>query len=143
IKGLTSRAGYAALAAQAKRNGVGTPFGSYVGQDDKDPDTYALNLSQSGLGLPDRDYYLSADPKLAEAKAAYEKLIANVLSLAGEPDAAARAKAVVAFETEIAKVSWTRVDSRDANKTYNKMSVAELAKLAPGFDFPAYIAGIG
>ncbi|WP_083942835.1 M13 family metallopeptidase [Sphingomonas soli] len=143
IKGLKTKSGYAALAAQAKRNGVGTPFGSYVGQDDKDPETYALNFSQSGLGLPDRDYYLSSDPKLAEAKAAYEKHIANVLTLAGEPDAAARAKALVAFETEIAKVSWTRVASRDADKTYNKMTIADLAKSAPGFDFQGYIATIG
>ncbi|MFZ5747793.1 MAG: M13 family metallopeptidase [Pseudomonadota bacterium] len=143
IKGLKTKAGYAALAAQADRNGVRIPFGSYVGQDDKNPEVYALNLSQGGLGLPDRDYYLSKDPKLAEAKAAYEAHIAKMFELAGEPDAAARAKAIVGFETKIAQVSWTRIDSRDANKTYNKMTVAELAKKAPGFDFAAYFKGIG
>ncbi|MES2442540.1 MAG: M13 family metallopeptidase [Pseudomonadota bacterium] len=140
IKGLRSKAGYPALVAQARRNGVGTPFGGFIGQDDKNPEVYALNLFQSGLGMPDRDYYLSTDAKLVETKAAYEKHLTNVLTLAGEPNAAARAKALVAFETEIAKVSWTRVDSRDANKTYNMMTVAQLAKSAPGFDFAAMFA---
>jgi putative endopeptidase len=143
VKGLKSKAGYAALVAQADRNGVGGPFGSYVGQDDKEPELYALSLFQGGIGMPDRDYYLSKDPKLAETKVAYEKHLATVLTLAGEPDAAARAKAIVAYETEIARVQWTRIDSRDSTKTYNKMTVAELVKKAPGFDFPAYFAGIG
>ena len=138
IHNLQSKAGYAALAAAAARNGVGTPFAASVQQDRKSPDAYAMNLFQSGLGLPDRDYYLSADPKLAEAKAAYEKHVAAMLALAGEPNAAARAKALVEFETAIAKVSWTRVENRDADKTYNKMSLAALQKSAPGFDFAGY-----
>lgn len=137
VKGAT-RATYPALVAEASRAGIGGPFGTYVGQDDKQPEIYALSLGQSGLGLPDRDYYLSTDAKLVETKAAYQAHIAKMLTLAGEPNAAARAAALVAFETEIARVSWTRVDSRDATKTYNKMSVADLAKAAPGFDFATY-----
>ena len=142
IKGLKSKAGYAALAAEADRAGIGGVFGDGVGQDDKIPDVYALNLVQAGLGLPDRDYYLSTDAKLAETKAAYQAHVAKMLTLAGEADAVARAKAVVDFETEIAKVSWTRVESRDATKTYNKMTVAALTKSAPGFDFVTYFKGI-
>ena len=138
IRGLNSRTGYAALAAEAARSGVGIPFAAAVTQDRKNPDVYAMNLFQSGLGMPDRDYYLSADPKLAETRAAYEKHIAAMLTLAGEPNAAARAKALVNFETEIAKVSWTRVQNRDANKTYNKMTLAALQKSAPGFDFASF-----
>ena len=143
IKALKSKSGYAALAAKADRNGVDVPFGSFVGQDDKDPDTYAMNLFQGGLGMPDRDYYLSTDAKLTETKAAYEKHLANVLTLAGEPNAAARAKAIVAFETAIAEVHWTNTQSRDADKTYNKLTLAELARTAPGFDFAEYFAGVG
>ena len=143
IRGLKSKSGYAALAAAADRNGVPGPVGGYVGQDDKDPETYAYTLFQAGLGMPDRDYYLSQDPKLAQTRAAYLTHLTNVLTLAGEPDAAARAKAILAFETEIAKAHWTRVESRDATKTYNKMSLAALAKSAPGFDFPAYARGVG
>jgi putative endopeptidase len=143
IKGLRSKAGYPALLAQAARNGVGSPFGAYIGQDDKNPEVYVLNLGQSGLGMPDRDYYLSTDPKLVETRAAYEAHVARVLGLAGEPNAAARAKAIVAFETKIAKVHWTRVENRDANKTYNMMTVAQLRKAAPGFDFAAMFAASG
>ena len=142
IKGLKTKAGYASLAAEADRAGIGGVFADGVGQDDKNPDVYALGLYQSGLGLPDRDYYLSTDAKLAEAKTAYQAHIAKMLTLAGEPNAAARAKAIVDFETEIAKISWTRTDSRDATKTYNKMTVAALTRSAPGFDFVTYFKGI-
>jgi len=90
--------------------------------------------------MPDRDYYLSKDAKFLETKAAYEKHLAAQLTNAGEPNAAARAKAIVAFETKIAAVQWTRVESRDASKTYNKMTVAQLQKSAPGFDFKAFFA---
>jgi putative endopeptidase len=143
IAALTDRAQYPALLAEADRAGIRGPFGGGVGQDDKSPEQYALSLGQSGLGLPDRDYYLSADAKLVEARNAYRAHIVKMLTLAGEPNAEARATALLAFETEIAKVSWTRVDSRDATKTYNKLTVADLAKRAPGFDFVAYFKGIG
>uniref|UniRef100_UPI001C49FE2D M13 family metallopeptidase N-terminal domain-containing protein n=1 Tax=Sphingomonas sp. dw_22 TaxID=2721175 RepID=UPI001C49FE2D len=143
IKAVNAKSGLPALYAQADRNGVRVPFGAGVGQDDKDPEVYALSLYQGGLGMPDRDYYLSKDAKLAETKAAYLKHLTAMLTLAGEPNAAARAAAIVAFETKIAQVSWTRVESRDANKTYNKLTLAELARTAPGFDFKAYFAGIG
>lgn len=143
IKGLKSRAGYAALAAQAATNGVGDPFGAYVGVDDKIPTQYALNLSQAGLGMPDRDYYLSTDADKVQTRAAYVTHMAKMLSLAGEPNAEARAKAVLDFETKIAKAHWTRAQSRDSDKTYNKMTLAELAKSAPGFDFATYFKDQG
>ena len=143
IKGLKSKAGYAALVARATRNSVGGPVVGFVGQDDKNPEQYALTLVQAGLGMPDRDYYLSKDAKLAETRAAYLKHLTAMLTLAGEGDAADRASAILAFETGIAQAHWTRIDSRDATKTYNKMSLAQLGQLAPGFDFAAYFRGIG
>ncbi|MEA3037676.1 MAG: putative endopeptidase, partial [Sphingomonadales bacterium] len=143
IRGLRSKAGYAALVARSTRNSTGGPVVAFVGQDDKNPDQYALTVVQAGLGLPDRDYYLKPDAKLAETRAAYEAHLAKMLSLAGEANAAARAKAIMAFETEVAKVHWTRIESRDATKTYNKMSLAQLARLAPGFDFRSYFRGLG
>src|SRR3546814_2774528 len=93
--------------------------------------------------MPDRDYYLSDDAKIVETRAAYLAHLEKMLTLAGEANAAARAKAVLDYETGIAKAHWTRVDSRDATKTYNKMALAQLAKDAPGFDFAAYFKGIG
>ena len=139
VRTLSSRAALPKLYADASRLGVGTPFGAIVGQDDKQPDQYAITLVQSGLGMPDRDYYLSADPKLAETKQKYLAHLTNMLTLAGEANAASRAKAIVDFETQVAKASWTRIQNRDADKTYNKMSLAELAKSAPGFDFTRLI----
>jgi len=143
IKRLNDKAGYAALVAKADRNGVGIPFASGVGQDARQSDVYSVGVRQSGLGMPDRDYYLSADPKLVEARTAYQAHLAKMLMLAGEADAEARAKAVLDFETRIAQVSWTRIDSRDRDKTYNKMSVADLARTAPGFDFATYLKAVG
>ncbi len=133
------KAGYAALLAEADRNGVSVPFGTGVGNDAKDPNTYVVGIGQGGLGMPDRDYYLSADPKLAAVKTAYVAHIARVFTLAGEPDAEARAKAIVDYETEIAKVHWTRIQSRDADKRYNKMTVVDLTRASPGFDFAGYL----
>jgi len=130
---------YAALVAEAARYGVRTPFGSRVDQDDKAPENYIYTLSQGGLGMPDRDYYLSDSDKMKETRATYLAHLEEMLSLAGEDDAAARARAVLDFETAVANVHWTRVDSRDADKTYNKMTLAQLVDTAPGFDFGAML----
>ncbi|MEQ7872637.1 M13 family metallopeptidase [Sphingomonas sp. ASV193] len=143
IGGLNSKAGLADLYARATRMGVGVPFGAGVGQDDKEPEQYSLSLGQAGLGLPDRDYYLSNDPKMVEARNAYVDHIAKMMALAGQPDGAARARAILALETQIAKVSWTRIQNRDTDKTYNKMALADLTRSAKGFDFASYFRGIG
>ena len=140
IKGIQDRADYAQVAAQAARMGVSGPFTFYVGQDDKDPESYILNMRQSGLGLPDRDFYLQSDDKMAAIRTAYVAHLEQMLTLVGENDGKARAAALMAFETQLAKVHWTQVDSRDADKTYNKMTLTDLQKAAPGFDFAAYFA---
>jgi predicted metalloendopeptidase len=101
-------------------------------------------ISQSGLGMPDRDYYLKQDDaKLAEVRTKYLAHVEKTLALAGGKDAAAQAKAIVDFETELARVQWTRVENRDPVKRYNKMSVAELGKLAPNYDWKAALAASG
>lgn len=143
IKGLNDKSGYAALLAEADRMGIGGPVRSYVGQDDKAPETYVVRLSQGGLGMPDRDYYLSADAKLTETRNAYLGHLTKMLTLAGEANAPARARAILDFETGIARAHWTRVESRNRDKAYNKMTVADLSRTAPGFDFAGYLRGIG
>jgi putative endopeptidase len=105
--------------------------------DLKDPKRYAVYLSQGGLGLPDRDYYLQ--PQFAAAKAAYQAYVAKILHLIDWPEGGARAKDVVDFETKIADASWTKAQDRDVQATYNPVVVAELAKLAPGFDWSAFL----
>jgi len=143
IHAMTDKAAFPALVGAAARNGVGTPFRFRVGQDEKAPDTYVLSLSQGGLGLPDRDYYLTDSPKMAKVRADYVAHLARLFDLAGEADGAARAAALMALETEIARVHWTRIDSRDADKTYNAMTLAQLSAAAPGFDFAAMFKAVG
>jgi putative endopeptidase len=139
VRSIKSKTALAKLYADADRLSIDIPFNMFIGQDRKESDQYALNVLQGGLGMPDRDYYLSKDPKLAETKAKYLQHLANVLTLAGEANAAARARAILAFETKIAKVHWTKAESRNVDKTYNKLTLAQLRALAPGFDFPAFM----
>ena len=135
VRAVDSKADLPTIYAEAAKIGVSTPFATYVGQDDKNPDQYILSLYQAGIGMPDRDYYLSKDAKIAETRAKYVQHLTNVLTLAGEKNAAARADAILAFETKVAEAHWNRVDSRDADKTYNKLTVADLQKNGRGFDF--------
>jgi putative endopeptidase len=143
VRASKSKADLVKLYADADRLGIPIPFRMFVGQDRKASDRYTLNVSQGGLGMPDRDYYLSSDPKQVETKAKYLQHLTNMLTLAGEPNAAARAQAILAFETRVAQVQWTRAESRDANKTYNKMTLAQVRKFAPGFDFPLLLKDAG
>jgi len=143
IKAVKTKSDYAVIVAKAMRSGVATPFTGYVGQDDKAPDTYIYSISQSGLGLPDRDYYLSDTPQMAKTRAEYVAYLTKMFALAGEANGAVRAQAVMAFETGIAKAHWTRIDSRDADKTYNKLTLAQLQALAPSFDFGAALKANG
>ena len=143
IRGIKSKTALANLYSDADRLGIGIPYTMFIGQDRKASDRYALNVLQGGLGMPDRDYYLSADPKLAETRAKYLQHLTNMLTLAGEQNASARAKSILDLETSIAKVQWTKAESRDVSRTYNKLSLAEVRKLAPGFDFPALVKADG
>src|ERR1051325_2678250 len=98
------------------------PFGGGIGVNDKDSSQYAIDLGQSGLGMPDRDHYLKDDKALADTRAAYKKYLASMLTLAGYSDADKRAEAVYDLEHKIAEAQWPREDSRDEDKTYNPMS---------------------
>lgn len=135
--------GLATLLAEADRSGVQHFFGGFVGQDDKNPDVYIYTMFQGGIGMPDRDFYLKDNERNAKLQGAYLKHLENVLTLAGETNAAARAKAIYDFEKQIATVHWDKNDSGDATKVYNKMTIAELAAAAPGFDFATFIRGLG
>ena len=143
VRGVKTKTGLARLYSDADKMGINGPYNMFVGQDRKASDRYALNVTQGGLGMPDRDYYLSTDPKLVETRAKYLQHLTNVLNLAGEANASARAKAILDFETKIAEVHWPRAQSRDATKTYNKMSLADLRTFAPGFDFPSFLKDDG
>jgi putative endopeptidase len=93
--------------------------------------------------MPNRDYYLKDDPALAQTRDAYRKYLVTMLTLAGEKDAQKRGDAVFALETGIAKIHWTAVERRNADKTYNPMTEAELAAYAPGFPWATFFAAEG
>jgi putative endopeptidase len=114
------------------------PFNVSIGVDQKDPNAYAFDLEQSGLGLPDRDYYLREGKEMDATRDAYKKYLASILTLAGLPDAEKRADAIYALELSMAKVEWSHEERRDATKTYNPMSISELEKFAPGFGWRTY-----
>ncbi len=114
-----------------------------IAVDEKDPNAYSVLLTQSGLGMPDRDYYLSSDPALTATRDAYKKYLANMLALAGTPDAAARAQAVFDVEAKIAQAHWTRAENRDESKIYNPMPISDLVALAPEFPWKAFLAEAG
>ncbi|MDV6331813.1 M13 family metallopeptidase [Asticcacaulis sp. 201] len=116
-------------------------FSAYVDGDAKNPQINVLYMGQAGLGLPDRDYYLSAT--YADKKTKYEAYVARMLTMVGYPNATQAAKDIVAMETHIAEASWTRIERRDDTKTYNPMTRADVVKLAPGFDFNAYFTAAG
>lgn len=143
IKALKTKAGYGALVVEGMKMGVPGPFGGYVGQDDKIPTEYIFTVYQGGTGLPDRDMYLLDNPKMAAIRTAYTGYLAKMLTLAGEANADARAKAILALETRIAKVQWTREDASDAAKTYNKYALADTAKLSSAtLNVPAMLKAV-
>jgi putative endopeptidase len=131
----------AALMGQGNTGFQASIFRVGIGSDEKDPAHYAVRVGQSGLGLPDRDYYLT--PAFAAKKAAYQAYMAKMLSLGGWADPEASAAAVVDYETRIADASWTRAERRDPDKTYNPMSPAELQAAAPGFNWAPFLKAAG
>ena len=109
--------------------------------DTDDPTTNVLWLGQGGLGLPEREYYL--DAQFQKERDAYRAYIVRTLGMTGAKNPEAAADAIMAFETEIAKVSWKIADRRDIGKINNPMSSTELAAYAPGLDWNAWFAGAG
>jgi len=143
VRAAKSRDALAALMGRTNSDFEGSLFNLFIDVDLKDPKKYALYLSQSGLGLPDRDYYL--DKSFAAPKAKYEAYVAQLLHFVSWPDADARAKDVVAFETRVAEASWTKAQQRDPVAVYNPMAVGALQKFAPGFAWKPFLdqAGLG
>jgi len=131
----------AALIATFDGLRLDAPFSPFIHQDNRDSTKYVVDLRQGGLGLPDRDYYL--DEKFKDVRAHYVTHVEKMLAMAGVRDATRSAREILALETELAKVQWTRVENRDPVKTYNKVELKELAALAPGFDWKRWLVDSG
>ncbi len=128
--------------ARAARAGVRLPFSVSVGTDQRNSDAYAVQVSQSGLGMPDRDYYLRSDERFAATRKAYATYISRLFALGNQTDPEGAAARIVSLETEIARLQWDRARNRDRNATYNKMGVASLQASTPHFDWQSYLAAL-
>lgn len=138
IDKLKTHADLAALWGEWQTTGIGIPVELYIDQDDKQSDQYITGAYQSGLGLPDREYYLKDDARSVELLGKYQAYIARLLGLAGINTPEQSAATIVALEKKIAAAHWTRVQNRDRNATYNKLTLVELDKLAPGFNWHSF-----
>jgi len=121
-----------------RSNGIGSPlFGFIVAQDRKHPSVYVVNLSQGGISMPDRDYYLKSDPRSKKIQEAFDTYVTKLFVLAGESESSAKEKAKLIFDLEkkLAKAQMSRTEMRDPYKTYNKFALKDLAEKTPAFNW--------
>jgi putative endopeptidase len=138
IDAVADKKGIPALIAHMNRIDAGAPYTFSVNQDARNSLQYAVIVRQSGLGMPDRDYYLKDDAKLKDTRAKYLAHMGKMLAMAGDAEAEHHAAAILDLETELARAQWTRVENRDPIKTYNKTAIDDLPKLMPGYDWSEY-----
>jgi len=143
INAIKDAKGLIAAFADNARHFMTAPFRTAVGQDDREPTVHIASIWQGGLGLPDRDMYEPKNKQFQPLRDGYKKYIASMLSLIDAKNATRRAAAIYELERKIAAVHWTRVQNRDPQKTYNKLTIAQLQKLAPGVDWTAWLSAVG
>jgi putative endopeptidase len=125
--------------------GTGDVWNHFVGQDDKNSEKYVFHLTQGELSLPDRDYYLKKDEKSEQVRKAFLKYAEELFILSGveKKEARRQANSVLAFETKLARASMSRVDCRNIDKIYNKLTTAQLKKRAPHIPWKVYFETLG
>lgn len=145
VAAVKDRKGLTVLAAEMTRQGLGAYFNLFIGADEKNSSMNIVQAFQGGLGLGDRDYYLSDDAHNKDIRAKYEAHIARMFRLAGyeEGQAVKAAGQAMAVETDLAKAAYGRVKARDPQANYHKMTVAELERQAPGIDWNLYFKSLG
>jgi putative endopeptidase len=137
VAAIKDKAGFTHFMAASHADFGSTLFGAGVLPDFNNPVMNTAILGSGGMGLPDRDYYLL--DKYKPQRDAYRAYIERVLTMTGTPNASAAADTVLAFETEIAKLSWPQTDLRDIEKLNNSMTIPQLAAYAPGIDWPTFL----
>lgn len=133
-------AGYFAYANKYNYN---VPFGLFVYQDFKNPTVYTIYIWQSGLGLPDREYYLKTDDRSKEIREKYETHIAKMFELANLPDGNKIARNVLDFETKLAEKQMPKEQTRDLAGNYNMLPIAELKQMVPKFNWDIFLKEAG
>ena len=124
-------------------NGTSFPIGIGIGLDERNPDRYLPQMGHGGLGLPEREYYRREDRQMPALRQGYEAACANMLGLIGQSDGAAKARAIMALETQIAELHWPVAERRERERTYNLMSKTDIRALAPNFPWTAYFDARG
>ncbi len=119
------------------------PINVAIDLDLKNPDRYVIWVMQGGLALPDRDFYLRDDGQFATLRDRYREHVAKLLALAGQPEPADSARTILALETAIARLQWSKPERRDRDKIYNSRSRAELVSTAPEFPWDVTLAAAG
>ena len=143
IDALESHGQVAAYFGQNNAIRIDGPMYAYISQDDKDSEKYAVSITQSGLGLPDRDYYFDESQRGIELRDRYISFIALMLDFSGYSDPDGAATRIMALETRLAEQQWDKVDNRDVEKTYNKVTDRELGILLSNFNPDGYFSGLG
>ena len=143
INGLKNKNELATFFGENQKIGVGSPLAFYISVDAKDSTRYATHIWQSGLGLPDRDYYFNEAKRFAALREGYLAHIENIFNLAGLKNGKAAAQTIMTLETKLAGFHWTKVESRDSTKRYNKFNVADLNTVTDSFNWAAYLAAQG
>ncbi len=130
------------LSAELGKKGSHTFFNSYIAQDDKNSEQMAYQLSQGGLGMPNRDYYFNTDEKTIAVQKAFKEYLVKIFIQLGNDEATATKimNDVYALETRLAKASRKLADLRDPYKNYNKMSVGALQTLTPNINWSDYLS---
>jgi len=143
IDALTDHNSVSAYFGASNELGLRAPIGVRVSQDVRSPDRYVIITSQSGLGMPDRDYYFDESERGQQLREEYQGYVQTMFEHAGNDDAAAIAARIMTLETQLAEHQWTRVANRDPVARYNKHMDAELEALLSNINLDAYFEGIG
>lgn len=143
IDEINNKAELAGFFGKYQAIGIGSPLGFYIDVDAKNSGSYATHIWQSGLGLPDKDYYFNEAERFSTLRTDYVAHIEKMFALAGLSNSQESAKTIMAIETALAKHHWTKVQSRDSEKRYNKYAVNKLNELTSSFDWSAYLAAQG
>jgi putative endopeptidase len=143
LAAVQSHAELPALFAHLARIGIARPIAVAVGTDPKRSTENTVLVGQSGLTLPDRDYYLLTDARMSAVRQSYVAYLTQLFTLAQLPDPAGAASRVLALETAIATRQWERARTRDRNAIYNPRTVVQLAEAMPHFDWKTYLGAAG
>lgn len=143
INNLKNKTELATFFGENQKIGINTPLAFYISVDAKDSTRYATHVWQNGLGLPDKDYYFNDTERFKQLRAGYVAHIENMFNLAGLKDGKAAAQTIMALETKLAGFHWTKVESRDSTKRYNKFDVSELNTVTDAFNWTAFLEAQG